>query len=108
MKEQKFPPGWDEQRVKELIAHYETQTEDEEFADIEAAARPRTSRSWPSRPNWFRRFGAACPQAKCMIDTLPCSDCTKGHVHFGGWRLVRHRWSEFQERMALFSGCVCF
>jgi hypothetical protein len=37
MKKQKFPPGWDETRVKELIAHYESQTEDEEFADIEAA-----------------------------------------------------------------------
>ncbi len=37
MKEQRFPPGWDEKRVKELIAHYENQTEDEEFADIEAA-----------------------------------------------------------------------
>jgi hypothetical protein len=37
MKKQKFPPGWDENRVKELIAHYENQTEDEEFADIEAA-----------------------------------------------------------------------
>jgi hypothetical protein len=37
MKKQKFPPGWDEERVKELIAHYENQTEDEEFADIEAA-----------------------------------------------------------------------
>ena len=37
MKKQKFPPGWDEKRVKELIAHYENQTEDEEFADIEAA-----------------------------------------------------------------------
>jgi hypothetical protein len=34
---QKFPPGWDEKRVLELIAHYESQTEDEEFADIEAA-----------------------------------------------------------------------
>jgi hypothetical protein len=33
----KFPPGWDAQRVKELIEHYENQTEDEEFADIEAA-----------------------------------------------------------------------
>jgi hypothetical protein len=32
-----FPPGWDEKRVKELIAHYENQTEDEEFANIEAA-----------------------------------------------------------------------
>ena len=37
MKKQKFPPGWDEKRVKELIANYENQTEDEEFADIEAA-----------------------------------------------------------------------
>ncbi len=37
MSEQAFPPGWDEKRVKELIAHYENQTEDEEFADIEAA-----------------------------------------------------------------------
>jgi hypothetical protein len=37
MSEQKFPPGWDEKRVKDLIAHYEGQTEDEEFADIEAA-----------------------------------------------------------------------
>jgi len=37
MNEQKFPPGWDAQRVKELIEHYENQTEDEEFADIEAA-----------------------------------------------------------------------
>ena len=34
---QHFPPGWDEKRVKEMIAHYENQTEDEEFADIEAA-----------------------------------------------------------------------
>jgi hypothetical protein len=37
MKTQKFPAGWDEKRVQELIAHYENQTEDEEFADIEAA-----------------------------------------------------------------------
>ncbi len=37
MRKQKFPPGWDEERVKEVIAHYENQTEDEEFADIEAA-----------------------------------------------------------------------
>jgi hypothetical protein len=37
MKKQKLPPGWNEKRVKELIAHYESQTEDEEFADIEAA-----------------------------------------------------------------------
>ena len=33
MSKQTFPPGWDEQRIKELIAHYESQTEDEEFAE---------------------------------------------------------------------------
>jgi hypothetical protein len=37
MRKQKLPPGWNEKRVQELIAHYENQTEDEEFADIEAA-----------------------------------------------------------------------
>ncbi len=37
MSKQKLPPGWDEQRIEELIAHYENQTEDEEIADIEAA-----------------------------------------------------------------------
>jgi hypothetical protein len=37
MSKQKFPPGWDEARVREVIAHYESQTEDEQFAEIEAA-----------------------------------------------------------------------
>ena len=36
-KEQKFPPGWDENRVREVIDHYENQIEDEQFAEIEAA-----------------------------------------------------------------------
>jgi len=36
MSEQKFPPGWDENRVREVLAHYENQTEDEQFAEIEA------------------------------------------------------------------------
>jgi hypothetical protein len=37
MTEQKFPPGWDDARVREVLAHYENQTEDEQFAEIEAA-----------------------------------------------------------------------
>ncbi len=36
-KKQKFPRGWNAKSVKEFIAHYESQTEDEEAADIEAA-----------------------------------------------------------------------
>ena len=37
MSQQRFPPGWDESRVREVLSHYENQTEDEQFAEIEAA-----------------------------------------------------------------------
>lgn len=37
MKQSKFPPGWDEERVQEVLAHYEQQTEDEAVAEDEAA-----------------------------------------------------------------------
>lgn len=37
MSNQRFPPGWDEERVGQVLAHYENQTEDEQFAEIEAA-----------------------------------------------------------------------
>lgn len=36
-KKQEFPRGWDEKRVKEVIAYYDNQTEDEELAEYEAA-----------------------------------------------------------------------
>jgi predicted dinucleotide-binding enzyme len=39
MKKQKLPPGWDEKRVREVIAHYEHQSEEEQAAEIEAALR---------------------------------------------------------------------
>jgi len=29
MKKSEFPPGWDAERVKRVIAHYELQSEDE-------------------------------------------------------------------------------
>lgn len=37
MKPNEFPPGWDEERVQSVIAHYEQQTEDEAVAEDEAA-----------------------------------------------------------------------
>jgi hypothetical protein len=37
MSEQKFPPGWDEARVKRLVDHYENMDEDELLAEDEAA-----------------------------------------------------------------------
>jgi hypothetical protein len=37
MKQSKFPPGWDEERVRKVISHYEDQTEEEAVAEDEAA-----------------------------------------------------------------------
>ena len=36
-KKPKFPPGWDEERVKRVIEHYESQSEEEAVAEDEAA-----------------------------------------------------------------------
>jgi hypothetical protein len=35
--ETRFPPGWDEQRVREVIELYESQSEEEAVAEDEAA-----------------------------------------------------------------------
>ena len=37
MKQKRFPPGWDEKRVREVLAHYEAQSEAEAVAENEAA-----------------------------------------------------------------------
>jgi hypothetical protein len=37
MKTHKFPKGWDENRVRRVLAHYEAQTEEEAVAEDEAA-----------------------------------------------------------------------
>ena len=36
-KQSAFPPGWDEDRVRRVLAHYEEQTEEETVAEDEAA-----------------------------------------------------------------------
>ncbi|MFQ5798882.1 MAG: hypothetical protein ACE5IO_01485 [Thermoplasmata archaeon] len=33
----RFPPGWDEERVQRVLAHYEEQTDEEAVAEDEAA-----------------------------------------------------------------------
>ncbi len=37
MRKNKFPPGWNEERVRRVLAHYEQQTEEEAVAEDEAA-----------------------------------------------------------------------
>ena len=41
MSQTRFPPGWDEERVRKVLAHYEEQTEDEAVAEDEAAFESR-------------------------------------------------------------------
>jgi hypothetical protein len=37
MRQNKYPPGWDENRVRRVMTHYEQQTEEEAVAEDEAA-----------------------------------------------------------------------
>ncbi len=37
MKQNNFPPGWDGERVRRVLSHYEQQTEEEAVAEDEAA-----------------------------------------------------------------------
>jgi hypothetical protein len=41
MKRNRFPQGWNEERVRSVLEHYEEQTEDEAVAEDEAAFRLR-------------------------------------------------------------------
>lgn len=42
MTQGRFPEGWDEERVRRVLAHYETQTEEEAVAEDEAAFEDQT------------------------------------------------------------------
>jgi hypothetical protein len=37
MKQPRFPQGWDEERVRRILEHYETQSDEEAVAEDEAA-----------------------------------------------------------------------
>jgi hypothetical protein len=38
MSESSFPPGWNEERVRRLLAHFDCLSDDEQVAEDEAAA----------------------------------------------------------------------
>lgn len=42
MRQSRFPPGWDEERVRRVLAHYEEQMEEEAVAEDEAAFEDHT------------------------------------------------------------------
>ncbi len=37
MRESRYPPGWDEERVRRALNHYESQSDEEAVAEDEAA-----------------------------------------------------------------------
>jgi hypothetical protein len=37
MSESKYPPGWDEERVRRVLQHYQAQSDEEAVAEDEAA-----------------------------------------------------------------------
>jgi len=41
MKKQKLPIGWTEKRVRQVLEHYESQSEDEQHAEIETALKAK-------------------------------------------------------------------
>ena len=43
MSQTKFPPGWDEDRVRRVLEHYETQSDEEAVAEDEAAYESTTN-----------------------------------------------------------------
>ncbi len=43
MKTNRFPEGWDEDRIRQVLAHYEGQTEEEAMAEDEAAWEERSA-----------------------------------------------------------------
>ena len=42
-KQNKFPPGWNEERVQNVIAYYDQQTEDEAVTEAEEALQNESS-----------------------------------------------------------------
>ncbi len=42
MKQNRFPEGWDKERVRRVLEHYESQTEEEAVAEDEAAYEDQT------------------------------------------------------------------
>lgn len=45
MTDQKFPSGWDAERVERLLAHYESLSEEEQVAADEEAAREQAGQA---------------------------------------------------------------
>lgn len=48
MKQTKFPSGWDEERVRRVLEHYQSQTDEEAVAEDEAGISSSTVMDGPA------------------------------------------------------------
>ena len=64
-----FPPGWDEERVRRLIHHYESQTEAEAIAEDEAAF----AISWEERQELRAELGLPAEPPPAEVSAAPAS-----------------------------------
>jgi len=56
MKQSKFPPGWNAERVRRVLSHYESQSEDEAVAEDEAASENASDTIMAIQRNLCPRF----------------------------------------------------
>jgi hypothetical protein len=56
MSQRSFPEGWNEERTREVIAHYEGQTEDEAVAEDEAGVQATQKRSMRHHESLIQRL----------------------------------------------------
>ena len=57
MTQKSFPPGWDEARVRGVLSHYESQSEEEAVAEDEALAESTADTVMPYPSRLFPPFG---------------------------------------------------
>jgi len=70
MKKNKFSQGWNEDRVRDVLAHYEAQTEEEAMAEDEAA--------WEDSSGTFIEVPTSFCRASANYWRRRRSDCDRG------------------------------
>ena len=85
MTDTKYPPGWDEERVKRVLAHYEQQSDDEAVAEDEATYESTTHTAMEVPVDLVPAAGGVGPLAEGVehvvvdVDRDPCLSALTDH-----------------------------
>ena len=69
MRQASYPAGWDEERVRRVLEHYDAQSDDEAVAEDEAAYEATTHTAMEVDARVFRSDVLACSTSSCV--TVP-------------------------------------